>query len=76
MIAMMRERVKQLFNAEIQIFLAESPFIAFTFCILDKDYEAKMKYLSGWTFGNYTKAVSRENSKDLFIKKEKRSRYS
>ncbi|KAA6369643.1 MAG: hypothetical protein EZS28_034830, partial [Streblomastix strix] len=44
MIAMTRERVKLLFDAEIQVMLAESPFPTSTFTEHEEDYEAKMKY--------------------------------
>lgn len=37
------ELVKLLFDAEIQVMLAESLFIITTFNIHEEDYEAKMK---------------------------------
>ncbi|KAA6372875.1 MAG: hypothetical protein EZS28_031597 [Streblomastix strix] len=45
MMAMTRERVKLLFDAEIQVMLAESPFPTSTFTVHEDDYETKMKYL-------------------------------
>ncbi|KAA6367521.1 MAG: hypothetical protein EZS28_036952 [Streblomastix strix] len=45
MIAMTHERVKLLFDAEIQVMLAESPFPTSTFTEHEEDNEAKMKYI-------------------------------
>ncbi|KAA6354734.1 MAG: hypothetical protein EZS28_049740 [Streblomastix strix] len=70
---MTREQVKLLFDAEIQVMLAESPFPTSTFTIHEEDYEAKMKYLCERILDNVMKAVRREDHEDLFVKKEKRS---
>ncbi|KAA6364627.1 MAG: hypothetical protein EZS28_039845, partial [Streblomastix strix] len=74
MIAMTRERVKLLFDAEIQVMLAESPFPTSTFTEHEEDYEAKMKYLCRRILDNDMKAARREDPEDLFVKKEKRNR--
>ncbi|KAA6319820.1 MAG: hypothetical protein EZS28_054770, partial [Streblomastix strix] len=73
MMAMTREQVKLLFDAEIQVILAESPFPTSTFTIHEEDYEAKMKYLCRRIFDNDMKAARREDPEYLFVKKEKRS---
>ncbi|KAA6360572.1 MAG: hypothetical protein EZS28_043901 [Streblomastix strix] len=73
MMAMTRERVKLLFDAEIQVMLAESPFPTSTFTIHEEDYEAKMRYLCRRILDNDMKAARREDPEDLFVKKEKRS---
>ncbi|KAA6377776.1 MAG: hypothetical protein EZS28_026700 [Streblomastix strix] len=57
MMAMTRERVKLLFDAEIQVMLAESPFPTSTFTEHEEDYEAKMKYLCKWILDNDMKAA-------------------
>ncbi|KAA6374108.1 MAG: hypothetical protein EZS28_030364, partial [Streblomastix strix] len=73
MMAMTPERVKLLFDVEIQDMLAESPFSTSTFTIHEEDYEAKMKYLCRRILDNDMKAARREDPEDLFVKKEKRS---
>ncbi|KAA6395327.1 MAG: hypothetical protein EZS28_009142, partial [Streblomastix strix] len=45
-----------------------------TFTEHEEDYEAKMKYLCRRILDNNMKAVRREDSEDLFVKNEKRSR--
>ncbi|KAA6399766.1 MAG: hypothetical protein EZS28_004715 [Streblomastix strix] len=70
---MTRERVKLLFDAEIQVMLAESPFPTSMFTEHEEDYEAKMKYLYRRILNNDMKAARREDPEDLFVKKEKRS---
>ncbi|KAA6398569.1 MAG: hypothetical protein EZS28_005907 [Streblomastix strix] len=71
--AMMGERMKQQFEAEIQVMLAECPFTTSTLSIHDENYELKMKYLCRRILDNDMNAVCLEDPKDLFIKKEKRS---
>ncbi|KAA6387573.1 MAG: hypothetical protein EZS28_016894, partial [Streblomastix strix] len=73
MMAMTRERVKLLFDAEIQVMLTESPFPTSTFTIHEEDYEAKMKYLCRRILDNDMKSARREDPEDLFVKKEKMS---
>ncbi|KAA6371262.1 MAG: hypothetical protein EZS28_033211, partial [Streblomastix strix] len=72
LIAMMRERVKLQFDAEIQVMLAESPFASSTSNTHDEDYETKMKYLCKRILDNDMKAAKREDPEDFFIKNEKR----
>ncbi|KAA6366519.1 MAG: hypothetical protein EZS28_037955 [Streblomastix strix] len=57
MIVMTRERVKLLFDAEIQVILAEIPFPTSTFSIRDDDYEAKMNDLCRRILDNDIKAT-------------------
>ncbi|KAA6376370.1 MAG: hypothetical protein EZS28_028105, partial [Streblomastix strix] len=71
MMAMTGEQEKQLFDAEIQVLLAASPFLTSTFTIREKDYESKMKYLCRRVLDENMKAVKRENLKDLFINMRK-----
>ncbi|KAA6395562.1 MAG: hypothetical protein EZS28_008914 [Streblomastix strix] len=73
MIVMTWERVKLLFDAEIQVMIAESPFHTSTFSIHDEDQKAKMMYKCRIILDNDMKAARREDSEDLFVKKEKRS---
>ncbi|KAA6369069.1 MAG: hypothetical protein EZS28_035404, partial [Streblomastix strix] len=74
MMAITQERVKLLFDAEIQVMLAESPFPTSTFTEHEEDQEAKMKYLCRRILDNGMTAARREDSENLFEKKEKRSR--
>ncbi|KAA6385796.1 MAG: hypothetical protein EZS28_018675, partial [Streblomastix strix] len=61
MMAMTPERVKLLFDVEIQDMLAESPFSTSTFTIHEEVYEAKMKYLCRRILDNDMKAARRED---------------
>ncbi|KAA6387103.1 MAG: hypothetical protein EZS28_017372 [Streblomastix strix] len=73
MIAMTRWRMKLLFDAEIQVMLAESPFTTSTFSVDNKDLRSMMKYLCRRILDYDTKAARREDQEDLFIQNEKRS---
>ncbi|KAA6383523.1 MAG: hypothetical protein EZS28_020951 [Streblomastix strix] len=74
MISMTRERIELLFNAEIQVILANNQFPTSTFSIHDENHETKVKYLCRRILDYDMKAMRWEDPEDLFVKKEKRSR--